>query len=370
MLGFTTFLVSCGLARNLSRQLRLRRRLLPPDRPSEIIAQVTLALPVRNEEDNLRKLLPELSNQTSLPISILFLDDGSSDGTRPLLEEFVRSHPRLNVSIIPGQSLPDGWRGKTWALNQLLTTSDTDRIIFMDADVRLGSPEALAALIATGAGSSGSDNISFLSVFPRPTASPCAAILVNQIFFHLNYFLPASWRTSPMKQMAAGCGQVMLINTALLKKKKLLTKISVSTHDGLQLAREFKALGKIDFVFGDEFFTSEYYSSFGQALRGFSRNCYEADSNLFLAIGLACFILWIFVLPFILLFTSRFNPWWVGTVVVLFWAQIKLYRDLRQSFWWALVTPISALSSVWVHIWSSVKVRLHLREEWRGRILK
>lgn len=53
-------------------------------------------IPTYNERDNLRPLTERLLG-LGLPLDILFVDDGSPDGTGELAEELARTHPQVSV---------------------------------------------------------------------------------------------------------------------------------------------------------------------------------------------------------------------------------------------------------------------------------
>jgi len=85
-------------------------------------------IPTFNEEENLRRLLPEI---LELPVEILIVDDSSKDGTAGVAEGFQKSSSRVAILARPkkmglGSAYRDGF---TWALAREYST-----IIQMDAD--------------------------------------------------------------------------------------------------------------------------------------------------------------------------------------------------------------------------------------------
>ncbi len=64
----------------------------------EFSKSVTIIIPCYNEEEALKKFLPEvLSIAVHNKWDVIAVDDGSSDGSRIVLEEFTRRYPNLNV---------------------------------------------------------------------------------------------------------------------------------------------------------------------------------------------------------------------------------------------------------------------------------
>jgi len=59
----------------------------------------------------------------------------------------AQSVPGLNLKVISGQPLPEGWSGKVWALEQGVRRIETPLTLMIDADIALG-PGVIAALKA------------------------------------------------------------------------------------------------------------------------------------------------------------------------------------------------------------------------------
>jgi hypothetical protein len=121
---------------NLAAAPRLERALAPAALPP-----VSLLVPARDEAVNLRETLPGLLAVAAEGVEVLVLDDASSDETPRLLAAAERESGG-GLRAIPGEPLPAGWLGKSWACHQLARASGGEVLIFCDADVAV-SPEAL-----------------------------------------------------------------------------------------------------------------------------------------------------------------------------------------------------------------------------------
>lgn len=105
--------------------------------PASSARSVCVILPTYNRADLLAKALDSLLSQTRPPNRILVVDDGSTDHTPQLLDEY-----RDSIDVIRTSN-----RGKPAAVNTALEAVDADLIwIFDDDDIAL--PEALALHIA------------------------------------------------------------------------------------------------------------------------------------------------------------------------------------------------------------------------------
>lgn len=112
-----------------------------PSRPgAPDAADLAVVIPARNEAASLPRLLESLTSQTLRPRRIVVVDDASEDGTG----ELARRYP--GVTVVDGAPLPPGWTGKTWACHQGVRAADTERIVFLDADVVV-APDGLAAVV-------------------------------------------------------------------------------------------------------------------------------------------------------------------------------------------------------------------------------
>lgn len=101
--------------------------------------KLSIIIPARNEEYNLRFLLDSLQLQTIAPYEIIVVDDFSEDRTKKIAESY-------GVKVIANSSLPEGWTGKSWAVWNGYLQASGDIFAFLDADIRL-KPNALASLL-------------------------------------------------------------------------------------------------------------------------------------------------------------------------------------------------------------------------------
>jgi glycosyltransferase involved in cell wall biosynthesis len=100
--------------------------------------EISIVIPVRNEEDSVRVLLEGLLSQSLPPTEIVLTDTGSTDATRDIIEEFVRRGEPVKL-IREREGMPG--RGR----NLAVANSRCDWIAFTDAGNRQ-DPEWLAAL--------------------------------------------------------------------------------------------------------------------------------------------------------------------------------------------------------------------------------
>lgn len=94
---------------------------------------ISIVIPVFNEVESLRKLNEELFvalSHLSLPFEIIFIDDGSTDGSLPLLKEFHQKDARVKLLSFSRNF------GHQVALTAGLDHASGEAVITMDADLQ------------------------------------------------------------------------------------------------------------------------------------------------------------------------------------------------------------------------------------------
>jgi len=105
---------------------------------------VSVIIPAYNEIDRISSALESLSNFFSNfagDYEIIIVNDGSSDGTEELVNNFIKNHP-IKMSLI---SLNTNC-GKGMAVKKGVENSKMDIIIFLDADLSYGPENISEAL--------------------------------------------------------------------------------------------------------------------------------------------------------------------------------------------------------------------------------
>lgn len=116
----------CGLGFVLLKRVPVCPHIATGAVPSPAL-KISVLIPVRNEEHNIRRLLESLFETTLPPHEVIVVDDGSTDRTAAVARG-------CGAKVITAPPLPDGWRGKTWACWNGAAAATGDALLFLDAD--------------------------------------------------------------------------------------------------------------------------------------------------------------------------------------------------------------------------------------------
>jgi biofilm PGA synthesis N-glycosyltransferase PgaC len=114
----------------------------PPLRRTHPAVPVTVLVAARNEADRIQETLSYIAGQDyPVPVEVLVVDNGSTDGTRAVAEAYGAATGQRVRCI--SESRP----GKSHALNTGLAAVETELVITLDADTLL-HPQAIRQLVA------------------------------------------------------------------------------------------------------------------------------------------------------------------------------------------------------------------------------
>ena len=106
---------------------------------------VSVLIPARNEEKNIKRILVSMAKQDYPNLEILVLDDNSTDATSQIVQDFAQKDSR--IKLIKGAPLPKGWKGKCFACHQLSKIARGEYFVFTDADT-LHFPNSISGSLA------------------------------------------------------------------------------------------------------------------------------------------------------------------------------------------------------------------------------
>jgi glycosyltransferase involved in cell wall biosynthesis len=120
-----------------TRPLTTRKTYADRDLPS-----ITVAIPARNEDQQLETCLQTLLASDYPKLEVLVLDDCSQDRTSQIIKNFAHD----GVRFIPGEAPKDSWLAKNQAYERLAAESSGDLILFCGVDVRF-APQSIRQIV-------------------------------------------------------------------------------------------------------------------------------------------------------------------------------------------------------------------------------
>lgn len=306
---------------------------------------VGIVVPARNEVNNIGPCVDAILAQDHPSLTLMVLDDGSTDGTGEVLRKRA-GDDRLRVLEGGGGDLPEGWLGKAWACERAaraLLTQDAppDWLLFVDADVRL-APHAVAGAIGHAernalAMVSGLGNL-VMESFWEKVLQPVVAglIMAGNDLDKVND--PDERDDRPLAN-----GQFILVRSDAYTSIGGHSAVRSDVLDDVGMASAVTGAGyPYHLVFMRTLFDCRMYESLGELWEGWTKNMYAGMRcswrNLLLVCG---FLGWIALAPFLLLAFGLLTgqlEWmaWGGGLVALIqmvrlWLDIQVGQDVRYG---------------------------------------
>jgi chlorobactene glucosyltransferase len=338
---------------------------------ARIFPRVSILLPARNEEANIKECVESLLAQNYPDFEVIVLNDNSTDQTRTILEQL--SSRELRLKIYDGESLPSGWLGKHWACHQLSQRASGELILFTDADTRHKTnslSDSVSALIA--------QNADLVTAYPLEEMRTWGERFTVPILgFSIFCFFPlllAEKLCLPV--FSVTIGQFMLFRRSAFNAIGGYEAIRSQTVDDIKLGQNIITHGfRWQFMDATHHITCRMYNNFSEALDGFTKNIFAVFNHHILLYCIGW--LWIavsFLLPAFVLFNSFFMPTGFPTpiaIIAVIEAVVMVglaYHRFRTPAYLVLVYPLSLLIFTWV-AFRSLIYSLTGYGTWKGRDL-
>ncbi|MEX2585430.1 MAG: glycosyltransferase family 2 protein [Balneolaceae bacterium] len=336
-----------------------RWTLLPlPERRPENTPSLSVLMPARNEENQIRQTVSAACKLNYPSIEVLVLNDQSEDRTGAILNELKQLYPG-RLKVIYGKSRPEGWLGKPWACQQLAEEASGELLLFIDADVTL--EEETANHLVTAFQSTQADMI---TVWPRQELGSFWERVVIPIIYHsLLTLLPSSyvhkapfWIPAFLYRrlavlFAAACGQFIAYKKEAYWRADGHHAVRGEVVEDVELARAARRNRLHLRMFeGGSQISCRMYTSGMEIWDGLRKNFFAGFGyrwSLFLTAGLTATFLYLYpflVLPVSLLAGNSFQLLFSTTAVLLILLQrIHLARWFRWNPLYSWTHPLAVL---------------------------
>ncbi len=290
-------LVLFGILLNLLLNLRALRKPGSGRQLPEPAPLISVLVPARNEEANIRPCLESLCGQDYPNLEIIVLDDSSTDGTARVVEEIAARDRR--VRLIEGQPLPEGWAGKPCACHQLSQQAGGSWLLFTDADT-VHSPSALRTAL-NAALSSGA---ALVSGFPHQRNSSIWQKMAMPVFFYfmlvcaIPFWLVQRW---PRAISTVAVGQFMFFSADEYRRIGGHESVKSRIVEDVALAREVARNRYRQIVLDlSPVVSCEMYRGVGTMWEGITRWLRSVASTSVLILGLLMVVVFLlFLAPFL-----------------------------------------------------------------------
>jgi len=271
---------------------------------------ISLLIPARNEEKNIKSLLDNLLKLPTQNIEIIVYDDQSTDDTAKIAESI--SHKNPNIKLLKAVNKADGWLGKAHACHHLAKHAKGQYLIFIDADVRL-----YGAIIEEAVAYAARYRLGLLSIFPIQIQKTLGErVAVPVMHYILLTLLPLIFvRRSPFRAHSAANGQFMCFNAGLYHKIQPHKLFKNSLAEDIAIASYLKKhKHKVACITGEEKVKCRMYHGYKEALYGFTKNIFMFFGNK----PWLSFLFWGFaalgIVPMLFL-SNIFLAWYVAIVI-------------------------------------------------------
>lgn len=308
------------------------------------VPPISVLIPARNEQTVIAHAIEGVLVNRQVEFEVVVLDDHSTDSTANIVAELASRDARVRLKRAP--ELPTGWNGKQHACWQLAQVAKYDRLLFIDADVRLAED----ALLRISAEFERADS-ALLSGFPRQvTISLAERLLIPMMHFVLLDYLPLDrMRASTQPEFGAGCGQMFFTDKSNYFKAGGHAAIRQSRHDGLQLPRSYRRVGlRTDLFDASDIASVRMYAGWASVLQGLQKNAAEGMANSKLIWLFSLLLLGSGVLPLLSLAHAVFYGWPWGAISLLcvasvlsFLPRALLSARLQQSWLGVCLHPLA-----------------------------
>lgn len=322
---------------------------------------LSVLIPARNEEANIRNLLASLKKIPYDNSEILVYDDGSADNTARVIKECA--HADARIRYIKGDDLPPGWTGKNHACHRLAEEANGDYMLFLDADVTAAND-----LFRRSVSHAIRNDLTLLSVFPgQEMKTDGEKIVVPFMFRILLSLLPLLLvRRCSWSSFSAANGQMMLFRRSDYSRVGFHRVVREYMAEDIEIMRVVKRAGlRGDTLVGGDEIMCRMYGGFRDAVNGFSRNIFSMFGNstfFFMLFSLTGLFGWLLLLML---------PWYflVSYLSMIISLNMMISKTSHQPVGESLKWLLPGIAAFYHIAFLSMKRRGTGIHEWKGRKL-
>ncbi|HEY6541278.1 MAG TPA: glycosyltransferase family 2 protein, partial [Ktedonobacteraceae bacterium] len=347
---------------------------------------VSVIVPARNEERNIRRCVTSLLEQGYPNFEVIVVDDGSTDATPRILDEIAQSHPRGNRLFVLRlrDRLPPGWAGKPHAIYSGTKEARGEWLLLTDADT-WHAPNALNYAVHKAI----DEQVDLLSLGSRQELPGFwERVVMPMAYLGIMMQYPPRQVNDPSSPVALANGQFILIRRAVYDALGGYARPELrdTLLDDRDLARVIKRQGyRLRMFDGRDLVHVRMYRDLGETWRGWRKNAFLGSRGglpftIVALIGLPVVSIVPFLLPALAWMLNRFpisrqrritGPE-AGLATLLELTPLLAYRhwvnkELDVPWYYALTHPLAGAIFEGIIAQSAWRVLTHKGVDWSGR---
>ncbi|HEY2156236.1 MAG TPA: glycosyltransferase [Isosphaeraceae bacterium] len=356
------FLLAAALA---NRRKSIDLSDLPSGEPVSGWPRLAVVIAARDEEAMIARAVRSLLDQDYPDLELIVVDDRSADRTGTILDELAEEEPRL--SVVHVDALPDGWLGKTHAMQRGADETFAPWILFTDGDV-IFAPGALRRAVAYAV----DQEADHLVTLPDAITVGFGERMFMALFTLMFSIKFPYWRVADRASgVYVGVGAFNLVRAEAFRGIGGLRRVALSVDDDMRLGQALKYAGyTTKVVNGTSEIKVRWHVGVGGMVRGIEKNFFAGiDFRLPMALAAAATILLTTLGPLAGLFVG---PWWTRLICGLgLLAPVALIRlvcpTTGVAAWYGLTLPLAGPVMTYALARSVVLTLRRRGVSWRGR---
>jgi len=327
--------------------------------------RLAIVVPACNEQESIEQALRRLLALDYDNYQVIAVNDRSTDRTGEIMDKVATaSGDRLKIVHIA--ELPAGWMGKVHAMWTAARQSDSEWILFTDADVMF-RPDCLRRAIAYAE----AERADHVVLFPRIIMKRVGEKMMIAFFQLLFVFGHRPWKVSdPKTKDHMGVGAFNLVRRSAYEAVGTYAALKFEVVDDMKLGKVMKNGGfRQRVVFGDDLIEIRWARGARGVIRNLTKNFFAVMSfQTWRSLGACVAMVILNLMPF---WGVPFAPGWtripysvaLGSMFLLY---AGVWRKVEIEPWYFLLHPVSTILFIYTML-KSTFVTLHKGGvEWRG----
>lgn len=327
--------------------------------------RLAIVVPACNEEESIEQALQSLIALDYDNYEVIAVNDRSTDRTAEIMDR-VAADSGGRLQIVHITELPTGWMGKVHAMWMAARQSDSEWILFTDADVMF-RPDCLRRAIAYAE----AESADHVVLFPRIIMKSVGEKMMIAFFQLLFVFGHRPWKVAdPKAKDHMGVGAFNMVRRSAYEAVGTYAALRFEVVDDMKLGKIMKNGGfRQRVVFGNDLIEIRWARGARGVVRNLTKNFFAVMSfQAWRSLGACVGMVILNLLPF---WGVPFAPGWtripyavaLGSMFLLY---AGVWRKVEIEPWYFLLHPVSTLLFIYTMLRSTF-ITLHKGGvEWRG----